>query len=78
MSNLGEVVDRAIADYGFRQGVVWGAEAVARQWGLSEQELATLQETLIPELESLPIPVEPADIPAEQERFARMVREAGL
>ena len=64
MSNLSEVVNRAIADYGFRQGVVWGADAVARQWGLSDRELAVLQDTLIPELEALPIPVEPADQPA--------------
>ena len=78
MSNLSEVVNRAIADYGFRQGVVWGAEAVARQWGLSERELAVLQDTLIPELEALPIPVEPADQPAERDRFAGLVRAAGL
>ena len=78
MSNLSEVVNRAIADYGFRQGVVWGAEAVTRQWGLSERELAVLQDTLIPELEALPIPVEPADQPAERERFAGLARAAGL
>ena len=78
MSNLSEVVNRAIADYGFRQGVVWGADAVARQWGLSDRELAVLQDTLIPELEDLPIPVEPADQPAERDRFAGLVRAAGL
>ena len=78
MSNLSEVVNRAIADYGFRQGVIWGAETVARQWQLSDQELAVLENTLIPELEALPIPVEPANQPAEQQRFAGLMREAGL
>ena len=78
MSNLQEVVNRAIADYGFRQGVLWGAGDVARQWQLSPEELAVLQETLVPELEALPIPVEPANIPAEQERFASLVIDAGF
>ena len=78
MSNLSEVINRAIADYGFRQGVLWGAEDVARQWELSAQELALLQDTLISELDALPIPVEPANIPGEQERFAGLVRAAGL
>ncbi len=78
MSNLTEIVNHAIADYGFRQGVLWGAADVARQWQLSPQELSVLQDTLIPALEALPIPVEPANIPAEQERFAGLVRGAGL
>ena len=78
MSNLSEIVNRAIADYGFRQGVVWGTEDVAKQWQLSDRELSVLQETLVPELEALPIPVEPANIPAEQQRFAGLVRAAGL
>ena len=78
MSNLSEVVNRAIADYGFRQGVIWGAETVARQWQLSDQELAVLENTLIPELEALPIPVEPANQPAEQQRLAGLIRDAGL
>ncbi len=78
MSNLSEVVNRAIADYGFRQGVIWGAETVARQWELSTEELAVLQDTLVPELEALPIPVEPADQPTQQQRFAGLIRDAGL
>ena len=78
MSNLSEVVNRAIADYGFRQGVIWGAETVALQWQLSDQELAVLENTLIPELEALPIPVEPANQSAEQQRFAGLIRDAGL
>ena len=78
MSNLAEVVNRAIADYGFRQGVLWGAEDVARQWQLSQRESEVLQGTLIPALEALPIPVEPADIPAQQERFATLIGGAGL
>lgn len=78
MSNLSEVVNRAIADYGFRQGVIWGAETVARQWQLSNEELRVLEDALIAELEDLPIPVEPADQPAEQQRFADLIRAAGL
>lgn len=78
MSNLSEVVNRAIADYGFRQGVIWGAETAGRQWHLSDEELRVLKETLIPELEELPIPVEPASQPAEQQRFAELMRAAGL
>ena len=78
MSNLTEIVNRAIADYGLRQGVLWGTADVARQWQLSPQELSVLQDTLIPALQALPIPVEPANIPAEQERLAGLVRGAGL
>ena len=78
MSNLSEVVNRAIADYGFRQGVIWGAETVAVQWQLSDSELSVLQDTLIPELEDLPIPVEPVNQPMEQQRLANLIRGAGL
>ena len=78
MSNLSEVVNRSIADYGFRQGVIWGAETVSLQWQLTDAELKVLQDALIPELEDLPIPVEPVDQPAEQQRFADLIRAAGL
>ena len=78
MSNLVEVVNKAIADYGFRQVVLWSPEDVVREWQLSELEAEILQGTLTSTLEALPVPVEPADIAAEQERFALILHAEGL
>ena len=78
MAGLRDVLDQAIADYGFRQAVMWGPDDVAREWGLTEAEQQLLQTSLIPALESLPVPVEPSDVPAEQARLGQVIRDAGL
>ena len=74
MEKLIDLANRAIADYGFRQAVLYGAADIARKWELSEEESAQLSGTVLAELNALPIPVQPADIPAEQARVAGVIR----
>ena len=76
MDKLIDIAGRAVADYGFRQAVLYGADEVARRWELSEQERDVLDSTVLERLASLPIPVEPADVPAEQQRLADAIRAA--
>ena len=71
-----EVTAKAVADYGFRQAVLWSGSEIADQWGLSIAETQVLLGPVLEALRALPVPVEPADIPAEQERIARLVRDA--
>ena len=78
MSNLSNVVNKAIADYGFRQVVLYSPDDVIREWQLSELEGEVLKGNLKWGLEALPVPVEPADIPVEQERFALIIHAEGL
>ena len=70
MEKLIDIANRAVADYGFRQAVLYGAADIARRWALSEEEAALLSGPIMAELSALPIPVQPADIPAEQARIA--------
>ncbi len=74
MDKLIEIADKAIADYGFRQIVMWSPNDVIDRWELSPSEAATLEGPVRRALEGLSVPVEPADIPREKERFARIVR----
>ena len=76
MDKFIEVVNRAVADYGFRQAVLYGAKDVGRRAGFSQQEQAILEGTVLDFLAALPIPVEPADIPGEQANLASAVRAA--
>ena len=76
MEKLIDIVNRAVADYGFRQAVLYGAEDVGRRAGFTEQEQNILQGTVLELLASLPIPVQPEDIPAEQGRLAEAIRAA--
>ncbi len=73
MDKLIDIANRAIADYGFRQAVLYGATDIARKWELSEAEATQLSGPILAELSALPIPVQPADIPAEQERVAEVI-----
>ena len=75
MSALIEIANRAIADYGFRQAALWSPGDVAARWELSPAETAVLEGALHDALDALPIPVEPDDIPAQQERIAALIRE---
>ena len=76
MDKVIEIADRAVADYGFRQAVLYGADDVARRWDLSDQETSVLETTVLERLSALPIPVQPEDVPSEQARLADMIREA--
>jgi hypothetical protein len=74
MDKLIDIANRAVADYGFRQAVLYGAADIARRWDLSEDEAALLSGPVLAELSALPIPVQPADVPAEQARVADVIR----
>ncbi len=73
-----EISDRAVADYGFRQAVLYGAEDVAHRWELYGQVKVVLETTVLQALSALPIPVQPEDVPGEQARLAQMNQETVL
>lgn len=74
MSTLEDIVNKAIADYGFRQIVQWSPEDVVAQWNLSDKEAAVLMGPIKEELDQLPVPVEPSDIPGEQKRLRELIQ----
>ena len=76
MDKLIEVVNRAVADYGFRQAVLYGVEDIGRRAGFTQKEQAILEGTVLDLLAALPIPVQPADIPGEQAKLAGAIRAA--
>ena len=57
MDKLIDIANRAIADYGFRQAVLYGAADIARKWELTEEETALLSGAVLSELTALAIPV---------------------
>ncbi|MDA1190037.1 MAG: hypothetical protein O2854_10260 [Chloroflexi bacterium] len=76
MEKLMDIVDKAIADYGFRQSVAYSPEDVAVTWGLTSQEAHILMRIVRPQLEILPVPVEPANQPKEHARFVLLIEQA--
>ena len=76
MEKLIEITNKAVADYGFRQIVQWSPEDIVAQWRLSAREAEVLTGIIKNELDRLPIPVEPAEVPQEQERVAAVIRQA--
>ncbi|MEE8464982.1 MAG: hypothetical protein V3S68_00795 [Dehalococcoidia bacterium] len=74
MEKLIDIANRAVADYGFRQAVLYGSADIARRWSLTEDETAFLSGPVSAELSALPIPVQPADIPTEQARVSEIIR----
>ena len=76
MSSLREISDRAVADFGFRQAVMWNPDDVAERWNLSDKEREVLNDVLGPELEALPNPVEPDDVPTQQTLVGGIVENA--
>ena len=76
MEKLIEITNKAVADYGFRQIVQWSPEDIVAQWQLSTREADILTGIIKDELDRLPIPVEPSDVPQEQERVASIIRQA--
>jgi len=77
MAKVIEITNRAVADYGFRQAVMYGAQDIGRRWSLTQTEQEVLEGTVLPLLEALPVPVPPADISAEQARLEARVRAVG-
>ena len=76
MENLIKITNRAVADYGFRQAVLYGADNVGHRAGFTEKEQAILEGTVLELLAALPVPVQPADIQEEQARLAGAIRAA--
>ncbi len=74
MDKLIDIANRAVADYGFRQAVLYGAADIARRWELTGEETAILSGPVLAQLSALPIPVPPADIPAQQARVSEVIR----
>ena len=74
MEKLIDIANRAVADYGFRQAVLYGSADIAHRWSLDEEEAALLSGPVTAELSALPIPVEPAHILAEQARLSNVIR----
>ena len=76
VDKLIDIANRSVADYGFRQAVLYGSADVAVKSGLSDREAAVLKETVLELLAALPVPVQPQDIPAEQARLENHIRQA--
>lgn len=69
---LRAIIDKAVADYGFRLAVMWGTDDVVAGSELTAEEAQALREVVVPELKLLADPVEPADHAAVQERIAKL------
>ena len=76
MEKLINIANRAVADYGFRQTVMYGAEDIAQRAGFSQQEQLILTGTVLEFLAALPIPVQPEDIAGEQQRMEAAIKAA--
>ena len=76
MEKLIDIANRAVADYGFRQAVLYGASDIGGRTGLSTKEQETLEGPVMEFLTALPIPVQPEDIPSEQAKVVRVIRAA--
>jgi len=76
MEKLIDIANRAVADYGFRQTVLYGAEDIAQRAGFSQQEQEILAGTVLEFLAGLPIPVQPEDIAGEQQRMEAAIKAA--
>ena len=74
MDKVIEIINRAVADYGFRQAVLYGSADIARRWDLTEAERETLEGTAVELLAALPIPVPPENIAVEQRRLEALIR----
>ena len=76
MDKVIEIANRAVADYGFRQAVLYGADEIARRWELTQDERSVLEGPVLERLGALPIPVQPEHIPGEQAQIADLIRSA--
>ncbi|MCL0044381.1 hypothetical protein M1N24_02485 [Dehalococcoidia bacterium] len=69
---LHSIIHRAVADYGFRLAVTWGADDIIARLELTVEEAEILKSRIIPELNQLPDPVEPSDQLGVQERLKKL------
>ena len=76
MDKVIEIANRAVADYGFRQAVLYGADEIARRWELTQDERTVLEGPVLERLAALPVPVQPEHIPGEQAQIADLIRSA--
>ena len=76
MDKLIDIANRAVADYGFRQAVLYGSNDISGRFGLSLEEQKILEGPVIEFLTALPIPVQPGDILSEQARVAQVIQTA--
>ena len=74
MDKVIEITNRAVADYGFRQAVIYGSADIALRWGLTAPEQEALEGMAVELLSALPIPVPPEDIAVEQSRLEALIR----
>ncbi len=58
------LAEKAIADYGFRQALLWGTEEVLAAWPLEPAEAEAVRSRLLAQVAELPVPVEPDQRPA--------------
>jgi len=72
VETLRELLETAVADYGFRLAVMWGPDEVIAMSSLTEEEASVLKRDLLPELKALPDPVEPADRPGVNRRLMEL------
>ncbi len=73
---LQDIIEQAVADYGFRLAVMWGTDDIVAQSGISAAEGDVLRSIVVPELKSLPDPVEPEDRPETVARIVGLVSGA--
>lgn len=76
MNKLQAIAEHAITDWGIRQTVMWAPQEIITRRQLSDAEASILRNIIGPELEGLPVPVEPEDRPAECSRFEGLICRA--
>ena len=67
------LAEKAVADYGFRQALLWGTEEVLSSWALDPPEAEAVRGRLLPAVEELPVPVEPSERPAVIARLIELM-----
>lgn len=72
VETLRELIEDAVADYGFRLAVMWGPDDVIAMSSLSKAEASVLRSVVVPELKRLPDPVEPGDRPSVCRRLSEL------
>lgn len=76
MSSLAEIIEQAVADYGFRLAVMWGTDDLIERMELDDHEGRVLTNIVVPELRRLPNPVEPGDRNTVGEQLLRLASKA--
>ena len=70
------LAEKAIADYGFRQALLWGTDEVLAAWPLDPAEAEAVRSRLLAPIAELPVPVEPGQRPAVLERLLQAIEPA--